>query len=62
MRLLGTLSYTVGKGKAVSAMKTWGKWRYSSTILDLKHQMEVCGQLNNLVALPPGISTPVPNE
>jgi hypothetical protein len=29
------------------------KWRYSSTILDLRHWMEVSDQIYALVALPP---------
>jgi hypothetical protein len=34
-------------------MKTYGEWRYSSTILDLSIRSEVSGQIDALAVLPP---------
>jgi hypothetical protein len=40
-------------------MKTYGKWKYSTTILD-RHWMKVSGQLHTLTAVFPGKKAPVP--
>jgi hypothetical protein len=42
-------------------MKTYGEWRYTSTILDL-NTSEVSGQFYAPDALPPGKEPPVPTK
>jgi hypothetical protein len=41
------------------ALKTYGEWRYSSTILDMGTRWRCC-QLHTAAALPPGKESPVP--
>jgi hypothetical protein len=42
------------------AMKTWDSGGVAPFILNLRHQIEVSGQLHVSIALPPGKETPVP--